>query len=518
MRNLVIIHLESLNLLNYRMNSRLFPTLYGLEKRGVFFEKYYSTATSTIMVTTDLAYGGIMHDESCRGINWRLEKQTYNSSLFDDLHNDGYRTLVAQYPSGNDDMRWININHRYGLCTNVDFFGSYKEYINEIEEFVRHEGAFALWVCPYTANIAYNSYELDGRIRGLDRWRIGYERLDDQVRDIIRILEKSKLMEKTTLVLYGDHGDDLYQHGMYGGLSHAIEPFETLIHTPLVIIDDRLSPCRTDALLDTTQIGKIIRGLLKHPEKAMALENLAYDNKRFILSRNLYAAQLVKAGSFEKAYSLTDGNFLLVAGIHGLRFYDTVMDPTCALNLLDFYVMSEEKLVIYDHCVSKMKFHFPYIFDRDSLEFIASKFVKMRERLIEEVTEVYVEGECIERIYEIDFDHIYYSNKHAEECGLQEQKNDLFGKYYQGKKVILYGAGDYGTHCFDIMKDQCTLVAWVDRDFDSKNKVLDNRLKSPDVICEFDYEVIFVAIKNLEIKQEVYDWLIAHNIPKEKII
>ena len=59
MRNIVLIHLESLNYMHYQMNKELFPTLQKWEERSLSFSKYFSTATSTMMVLSDLAFGGI---------------------------------------------------------------------------------------------------------------------------------------------------------------------------------------------------------------------------------------------------------------------------------------------------------------------------------------------------------------------------------------------------------------------------------------------------------------------------
>ena len=64
-KNLLLLHLESLNLLNYKMNRDLFPTVSELEKKCKTFENYYSTATSTLMVVGDLLYGGMNLYEGC---------------------------------------------------------------------------------------------------------------------------------------------------------------------------------------------------------------------------------------------------------------------------------------------------------------------------------------------------------------------------------------------------------------------------------------------------------------------
>ena len=525
MRNLVLIHLESLNMMNYRMNSSLFPTLCELERDSLFFNRYYSTATSTIMVTTDLAYGGVLHDESCEGINWALNKQVYESSFVDRLHDEGYRTLVIQYPKDKgEDTQWTNINHRFGIKTDVVEAGQYSNYISTIESFVNESGEFFLWVCPYTANISYNDIELPGEYKsGIERWKKSYERLDDQVRDVIDVLKQSSHYTDTTIILYGDHGDDLYQHGWYGGLSHAVEPFETLIHTPLMIVDDRITKGVDDRLTDTTMLAGIAEGLLHFQKKTLSIDDILYSRPEYVMARNLYGAQQIKPGSFEKAYSVTDGKNLFIVSNRGMRFYNVMMDPACGFNILDLFVFWENEFVPNNSISEKLRFHFPFLYDADTLETIKTKMTEMRRLLIQYVKDLYLSGNCLERIYEMDFMSIYSENtkNYSDYDGIHplfKQFGGVFEKYYKNKRIILYGAGGYGKYCYDLMNDSCEIIAWVDKDY-KQIKTIGNRLiESPDVLAHKNYDIVFIAIRNMIVKQEVHKTLIEMGISKEMII
>ncbi len=64
MRNILIIHLESLNRNNFLLNRNLFPFLSSIESVSVSFTKYFSTATSTLMTIGDILYGGMDQYES----------------------------------------------------------------------------------------------------------------------------------------------------------------------------------------------------------------------------------------------------------------------------------------------------------------------------------------------------------------------------------------------------------------------------------------------------------------------
>lgn len=513
MRNLVIIHLESLNMVNYRMNPQHFPTLHNLESQALSFNRYYSTATSTMMVITDLAYGGVLHDESCGGMDWRLKKQVYESSFLDRCKKGGYRTLVIQYPSdGSDDTKWSSINRRYGLETEVEEAAQYDDYIVRVKDLVRGGNGFVLWVCPYTSNVSYNKVELnDPTQNGIERWKSSYIRLDSQVNDIIRIIRDNNLLDDTSILFYGDHGDDLFQHGNFGGLSHAIEPLETLIHTPFFIMDKRIKAGKTNILIDTTMVADIGEKLLNLPEMELGLDDILRQGKDYVISRNLYAAQRIKVGSFEKAYSITDGEYLLIAGNRGLKFYNVLMDPVCGLNLLAFFEIQDKTIKLDDLYVSQMKYHFRDIFDSASLECVAQKAKHMRKLLIDFVRRLYESGECEERFYEIDFDNICYTiDKNFDE--------ELFDKYYKGKRVILYGAGEYGQYCYRTMCDNCEIQAWVDRNYANIKNLFGRQIESPNIISGIEYDVVYIAIRNNLIRQDVSEWMMTNGVPKYKII
>lgn len=71
-------------------------------------------------------------------------------------------------------------------------------------------------------------------------------------------MERKGILEQTTVIFYGNHEDELFAHGRHGGLLHAIEPYEALLHTPFWIYDSRFAPGTIDGLFDTTDIRGIV--------------------------------------------------------------------------------------------------------------------------------------------------------------------------------------------------------------------------------------------------------------------
>ena len=58
-KNLILIHLESLNDAIYLNGAHLFPNINRIAQKSIRFRNYNATATSTVMVVADLMFGNI---------------------------------------------------------------------------------------------------------------------------------------------------------------------------------------------------------------------------------------------------------------------------------------------------------------------------------------------------------------------------------------------------------------------------------------------------------------------------
>lgn len=413
MRNILLIHLESLNYAVYQANKRLFPTLQHWEQKSISFSNYFSTATSTMMVFSDLAYGGILQNEPCDSLTDGLQKYCYDASLFDDLQKVGYQAKMLGYPLTNcDDVEKSNKRHFVGYGMELEEIGPYACYLKSLENAMTAEKPFAVWACNYINNVSCYSYIEDIPLEtGLDMWETGYTYMDNCVNDLLKILEKKDLAENTTIIFYGDHGDDLFSHGRHRGLTHAIEPYASLIHTPFWIYDSRFAPGEVSSLIDTTDVRFIVKKLLclsdKVEEKQKA-DNLSLPFREYSLGRNVYAGQKVREGSFHKAYSLTDGTFLFLAGDEGMELYHIGMDAPCQHNLLDYFIYQNNTLTLNKTLYNKMRFHFPSVMDKGALIQIEQIFYVFRKRLMKETEAIYQYAECPNYNLEIDFENIRY--------------------------------------------------------------------------------------------------------------
>ena len=385
-KNLLLVHLESLNLIMYRMNRHMFPFLSEIEKNCFFFVKYFSTATSTIMVISDLFYGGLNQYEQCDSLACTLQEYVYESSLFDDLKQIGYYTEAFFYP-GDRDTGDAQKRNMVGFHSNMVLKQDEKEYVLELEKAMENR-PFALLACNYISNLAH---PVGTRLNsGVDDWKYGFEAVEQNIKDLFAYLKKEKLMDSTTIVFYGDHGDEYWTHGMHKGLAHATEPYAPLIHTPLFIWDSGLQQGYSERLIDTTDIRKLLyRVLAEGMEINQAVEMV---HRKYSLSRNAYVAQPLRKDSFSKAYSITDGKYLMMVSNEGLSLFDIEMDPTCHNNFLRFFVLENNLIKENDVVINQNSFHFRGFMNIREIRLLRQKFYYMRAVLYQEVAKLYIAG------------------------------------------------------------------------------------------------------------------------------
>jgi len=92
-----------------------------------------------------------------------------------------------------------------------------------------------------------------------------------------------------------------------------------------------------------------------------------------------------------------------------------------------------------------------------------------------------------------------------------------FGEVKKGSKIVLYAAGNVGQDYYRQAKDTdfCKIVMWVDENFSSEVT------KSPDCLfnmCNDVYDLVIIAIANIDVANQIKDTLIQHKIPEKKIL
>jgi arylsulfatase A-like enzyme/Flp pilus assembly protein TadD len=219
------------------------PNIDALAATGVRFEHAYTPVPITLPAHTVIFTGSYptfsgMHDFS--GNRLGLSQATMASIL----KQKGYATgaVVAS----------AVLDSRFGLNHGFDFYYDHFEFnrlqesnLDEMErpgnivadqalEWLRRNpsGPFFLWMHLYDPHYPYQppspyaeeykSHPYDGEIAFAD----------EQVGRVVRFLKDRRLLEKTLIVLSGDHGEGLGEHGEK---THGFFIYNSTLHVPLII-------------------------------------------------------------------------------------------------------------------------------------------------------------------------------------------------------------------------------------------------------------------------------------------
>ena len=402
-KNLLLVHLESLNIINFELNQELFPHLRKIKEQCIWFPQYYSTATSTLMVIGDLLYGGMDQYEQSETLDSVPDDYCYKDSWFDVLKAHGYHTGIYIFPDGNN-RESAEEKHLAGFHNQMWLRRDYKAYLSEFERGMK-KSPFALMACNYISNLAFDSMTSPNQ-RGLktDCWESGYRVLDEQVGDLWNLLSEQDLLKETVVVFYGDHGDDYWTHGTHEGITHGIEPTTLLIHTPLFIWHPVEQPHVEDGLIQTTDLRWMLEKVL------LSDEDMRMAGRPYAYARNAYARQPIRQSTFNKAYSVTDGTFLLLVSSKGLSLYNVKMDPGCHNNFLRFFCLSDGVLKKNETALYlEQRLLHGYWRERHK-RLIRQAFYELKKVLYEKTRHTYLAGKRTEQDLrkEMRFDRIDY--------------------------------------------------------------------------------------------------------------
>lgn len=410
--NLALIHLESLNNVIYRLNPQCFPTIREIEKEGVYFSNFYSTATSTIMVLSDLFYGttDILEEQynltdvkqAIKIKNAIKDMELRKDSLFDILQIKGYH--IKNYLLwGHYDVSYLSklISH------DCDFINTNNHEIleDDFEKFLDDERPFALFLDDCSSAMDFLGDDRENK-KGLELKVQGFKEVDTTIKILVETLKRCKKYEDTVFVLYGDHGDDFWAHGLCDGYSHALPPYQHMIHTPLIISGVKKNQPVLDNLLGTSDLKELMLKLLAHSTEEI---DSFCPHKEIVFSRNLFANQKLRTRSFNKSYSVTDGKYLLLVSHHGLELYLNYFDVNSLCNILDFFTFSDKKIRFCKQLRFTRSSHFNSFWTDSQIQEVQEVFIRLYVLLENEVKRKY---EKINRNYqEMNFGKIHYTKK-----------------------------------------------------------------------------------------------------------
>jgi hypothetical protein len=343
MKNLLILHLESITWQRLAAFPSAFPNTRRLMADALVFDNFFSSATSTLMVVAYLFHGNDFEfDTSCAFEGMRPAAN--NPNLFSVLRGRGLKPdllcLNAFHAASPTKLSaWADdLPPVWGTNDFPTLFARFDE--------LTEAAPFAIYVWDLVTHIEH-SLALAPYSRGLtDQVRRACGVADHAVGEFLGTLERKGLLDHTTIVIYGDHGDDYWTHGFKGGMVHATEPYTQITWTPLAIRDPGLATRVDDRLASTIDIAPTCLALLGvdiasvFPHSGI---NLLTDAHPHVFSQNFTANQPDNRElGIVKAFAVTDDACNLLMSSRGLELYAYRLDPGNHCNLLHFFDLASD--------------------------------------------------------------------------------------------------------------------------------------------------------------------------------
>ena len=375
MKNIILLHLESLNTVTWNNHGKWFAHLNYAVEKGIYFSNYYSSATSTKMVLADVMYGDMTIFENMHSLKEMYQASPDIEPLFGYLQNHGYRTKCF-YQSWNTVGDFAN-SHKLFFADSQSWDGDDSvEFERELEDSVSTHKPFAFFVADASSHVSYCGKRYDNEIEPCNQYKARFQRLDKTVGIIFDTLRKNNCLDNTVIVMYGDHGDDYWFHSFHDGYTHAIEPFSDICHCPLIVYNaskNLISDLPCDSLLSSIDIRKIIMNCLELEKDV--------PHHKYVFSRNLFAAQTKKEKVFIKSYAVRNGTYLLLCDNKGYSMYIEDSDPYSMNNVLRFFKFDGTKLKYNDVFEETLSKHFEGFFPKELIKDIEKQFYELKKEL-----------------------------------------------------------------------------------------------------------------------------------------
>lgn len=406
MKNLVILHLESISRQRLAAFAWALPHTTRLLDEALAFDNFFASATSTLMVVGYLFHGNDFEYDTASEFEGMLPDRN-NRHMFAVLRDRGYNAQLICL-NGFQHVDPIRLHSWSGELPPVWETNDFPTLVARFDE-LTDAPPFAIYVWDLITHIEH-SLALAPRSNGLtDQFRRACAVADDAVGAMRAILERKGLLENTTIVVYGDHGDDTWTHGFKGGMIHGTEPYTDIIWTPLAIRDPGLAPGMVDRLASTIDIAPTCLSLLgvdaefSFPYSGV---DLLHGTADFAYSQNFTANQPDNpVHGIAKAYSVTDKTYTLLASSRGLELYAYRLDPGNHCNLLHFFTLDGTgRPVLQAHPGAAGHFRAGWQDNPRAVDSVASDFQRLRSALVArvEAKRAYIADRGVEPVHALD--------------------------------------------------------------------------------------------------------------------
>ena len=406
MKNLLILHLESTTWQRLAAFSSAFPNTRRLMSQALVFDNFFSSATSTLMVVTYLFYGNDFEFDTA-SVFEGMRPAANNPHLFSSLRGRGYATELVCL-NGFHAVRPTKLSAWADDLPPVWGTNDFPTLFARFDE-LTDTGPFAIYVWNLITHIEHSLALASFSSGFTDQVRRACGVADHAIGELLATLERKGLLDNTTIVVYGDHGDDYWTHGDKGGMVHGTEPYSQITWTPLAIRDPRLGAGTDVRLASTIDIAPTLRALLGVDEKTTfphsGIDLLARANTR-VFSQNFTANQPDdRTVGIRKAFSVADDACNLLASSRGLELYAYRLDPGNHCNLLHFFELAADgRLTLRSRPNAAGHFRAAFQDNPGAVADLATRFTTLRAALAErvEAKRAYIVAQGAKPAYALD--------------------------------------------------------------------------------------------------------------------
>jgi hypothetical protein len=339
------------------------------------------------MAVTYLLYGNDFEYDASSDFS-NAPPAVNNPDLFSLLRAHGYSTDIVCLDAVTPDK--VHLAAHAGILPRISATGDVAEFVRRLDV-LTDQPQFAILAWNLIGHVEQNLKLTAGIGGGLtDQVARAYAIADDTLGALVSILERKGLLGNTSIVVYGDHGDDPWTHGFKGGMTHATEPYTSIVHVPLAIYDTSLLAGRDPTIASTIDIAPTclqLLGLDPVLPFQYSGQSLIGGVRTLAYSQNFFANQSDNPDwRVRKGFSVADREHSLMATAQGLEFYAHRLDPGNHCNLLHFFDMDESGRLAFQPPASPSP-HFlsAFVNNPSTRDHLITEFERMRTALRERI-------------------------------------------------------------------------------------------------------------------------------------
>jgi arylsulfatase A-like enzyme len=185
---------------------------------------------------------------------------------------------------------------------------------------------YLLWAHFYDAHRPYEPPEPYGSLYGHNPYVGEIAFVDSQIGRLLDALNMRHLMDRTVVVVAGDHGESLGDHGEQ---DHGVFIYESVLRVPFIIRTDAISPTRVGDVVRLTDVMPTLLDLLGIPAPrtdGVSLVELLTGKRRTLDLEAYSESEYPRRLGWSPLRAVRDGRFKLIEAPRP-ELYDLERDP-----------------------------------------------------------------------------------------------------------------------------------------------------------------------------------------------